>query len=110
MPLERVLAQRFEFLGELLADRHREGRSYAHVVQHALIVVQTEKQRPDRIVAALVPAKARHYAVRSARVLHLDQRAFSRLIREPRRLGAAPVEPRPLEAWEPVLRERALAR
>ena len=62
MVLHGVAPQRLELLCELLARRHGEGRGDAHVLQPALTVVQPQKQRADRVLAALVPAQAGDHA------------------------------------------------
>ena len=89
------------------ADRHRERRRHADVVQRAVVVVEAEQQRADQLAGAvLVPAEAGDDAVGGAHVLDLQHRALARLVRAARRLGDHAVEPGALEAVEPVGGER----
>src|SRR5262245_59229107 len=62
MVAHRILAQRLELLRELPAHRHGERRSDADVLQAAVVIVEAEQQRTDRILAALVPAETGHDA------------------------------------------------
>ena len=74
------------------------------------VVVEPEEQRADqRSRSVLVPAKARHDAVRSAHVLDLDHHALAGLIGRALVLGDHAVEARAFEAMEPLVGERALA-
>src|SRR6185369_4773276 len=75
---DRVLAERRELFHQLLAHRHRERRGYADVLQHAAVVIEAEQQRPDSVLAALVPAESRDHAIGGANVLDLEHRALPR--------------------------------
>src|SRR5207244_1631897 len=86
MLVERVLAQRRELVHELFAHRHRERRGHADVLQPAAAVVEAQEERPDRVLAGLVPTESRYHAFRGARVLDLDHRALAGLVDEPGRL------------------------
>src|SRR5207244_8996423 len=57
----------------------------------------------------LVPAEARHHAVRGTYVLDLDHHALGGLIGRRLMLGDHAVEPGAFEAMEPFLGHRALA-
>ena len=81
------------------------------MVQRALVVVETEQQRANhRAGAVLVPAKTGHHAIGRALVLHLDHRALAGAIGLVEPLGHHAVEPGSLEATEPVLGQRVIAR
>src|SRR5262245_20319239 len=70
-------------------------------MQHAMLVVQTKKQRPHCTIPGLVPAKTGDHAFRCARMLHLDHRALPGLIGKLRWLGNHAVEPGSFEALKP---------
>ena len=108
--LQRVLAQRLELPHELLAHGHRERRGHADVLQLAAVIVEAEEQRADRVLTCLVPAEASHDAVGGARVLDLDHRALTGLVRELGRLRDDAVQPRALELLEPFFRDVAVVR
>ena len=110
MVLERVLPQRRQLRGELLAHRHRERRRDADVMQRPLVVVQPEQQRADRILSALVPAKTGDDAVGRARVLDLDHRALAGLVGAVVRLRDHAVEAGAFEALQPLGGDLAIAR
>src|SRR5439155_10194359 len=110
MLLERLLAQRRELFCELLAHLHRERRRHADVLERPFIIVESEEQRPHRVLAALVPAKARNHTVGGAHMLDLEHRRLCGLIRCRRRFGDHTVEPGALEALEPVDRQVAVPR
>ena len=94
-----------------LAHRGGERRGDADVVERALVVVEPEQERADhRSGAVLVPAKAGDDAVGRARVLDLDHRALAGRYGDVEALRHDAVEPGALEAAEPVLGERAIAR
>src|SRR5690606_7065602 len=90
--------------------RHRERRRHADVLEDALLVVEAEQERADRIAARLVKAKARDDAIRRAHVLDLDHRALARLVVLVLALRDDAVESRAFEALEPTERRRAIAR
>ena len=94
MVLQRVLAQRRQFVSQLPAHRHREGRGDADVLQHAGVVVQAQQQRAHGILAVAVPAKARHHAIGGARVLDLEHRALAGLVGRVLGLGDHAVQAR----------------
>src|SRR3954468_22246307 len=103
MTLERILAVRLEKLHQLLPLGHREARADADVLEVALVVVETEKQRSDRgSFSVLVPAESGDDTIRFALVLHLEHRALVRLVEARELFGHHAVEPRALEALEPV--------
>ena len=80
------------------------------MVQRTSRIVEPEQQRADqRARTVLVPAKARHHAVRAARVLDLDHRSLAGLIRGALVLGDDAVEPGAFEPNEPFLGEAPLA-
>src|SRR5262249_59908164 len=96
---------------ELLADRVRERGGHADVVQHTIVVIEAEQERADhRPRPLLVPAEAGDHAVGGTLVLHLDHRALAGAIGRVEALGHDAIEPGALEATEPVLRHRAIAR
>src|SRR5678816_4726607 len=105
-----VLSQRSQLPDELSAHRHGEGRRDADVLQDALLVIQTEEQRANRIPAGSVPAKARYDAVRRAHVLDLDQCAFARLVEKLGGLGDHTVQTGAFETLQPRGRLRPVAR
>ena len=72
------------------------------MLKHSVVVVQAQQERSQRPLAALVPAESRHYAVGAAHVLDLEHRALARLIRCACRLGDNTIQPRTLEALQPV--------
>src|SRR5207249_7729757 len=110
MRRERVLAQWRQLPRKTAAGLHRERRGHAHVVQRSGIVVEPQQQRPDQSSrTVLVPAEARHHAVRGTHVLDLDHYALAGLIGRALGLGDHPVESRAFEAMEPFLGHRALA-
>src|SRR4029078_3758278 len=77
---DRVLAEGREKRHELLALRRRKARAHADVLEVSRIIIETEEQRADRrLVAVLVPAKAGDDAVAIALVLHLEHDALVRL-------------------------------
>ena len=80
------------------------------MLQHASIVIQAEQQRPDDVVSALVPTEAGNDAVRSASMLHLDQHALARLIRNLRRLRNHAIQAGALEVLEPLRGDTAISR
>ena len=76
-----------------------------------VVVVEAEQERADhRARPVLVPAEAGDDAVGRARVLDLDHRALAGAVRRVETLGHHAVETGALEAAEPVLGERAIAR
>src|SRR6476646_8620471 len=81
------------------------------MLQMTGVVVQAEEQRADRaLLTALVPAEAGHDAVALALVLDLEHDALVRLVGAVDRLGDDAVEPRALEALEPVASDADVAR
>src|SRR4029077_3319130 len=82
----------------------------ANMLQRAFFIIEPKQERADGVLAALVPAKSRHHTVAGADMLDLDHRALSRLIRSRRRLGDHAVQPRALEALQPVDGDLAVAR
>src|SRR5688500_20247730 len=105
MVLDRVLAQRRELVYQRLSRRHAEGCADPYVLQYAALVVEPEEERADRVLAALVPAEARHRALGGTRVLHLDHRALAGEVRARLGLRDDAVEPGALEARQPVERD-----
>src|SRR3989442_10412863 len=111
MALERVLSEGRQVGDELLSNRVGERRGDADVVQRAILVIEAEQERADhRAGAVLVPAEAGDHAVGGARVFDLDHRALAGAVGRVQTLRHDAVEPGPLEATEPVLREGAIAR
>ena len=87
-----------------------ERRGDADVVQLAAVVEQSEQQRTDhRIPAVLVPAESGDDAVGGARVLDLDHRPLARLVAAVVRLGHHAVQAGAFESRQPVDRGRAVA-
>ena len=69
----------------------------------AVIAVQPEQQRADRVVAGLVHAVARDHAVGGALMLDLEHHPLVRLIGPRQRFGDHAVEAGALELVEPPL-------
>ena len=93
-------------LGEQLPPLgHREGADDADGRERAVILVQPEQQRADRVGAGLVQPVAGDDAVGRALVLDLEHDALVRLVGDRQRLGDDAVEARALELVEPALRE-----
>ena len=81
------------------------------MVERPGVVVEPQDQRADpRPDLVLVPAEAGDRHVRGPGVLHLGPPPLSRLVGPVEALGDDPVEAGPLEAGEPVGRERAVLR
>src|SRR4051812_14463290 len=74
------------------------------MLQHAGVVIESEQQRTDGLVGALVPTEACDYALGCAGMLHLDHGPLAGLIDALRRLGNYAVEARALEVREPLAR------
>src|SRR5574338_144856 len=111
MVVEGVLAIRREKIHELLALGRRETGTDADVLEGAVVAVEAKQQRADRrAVAVLVPAEARHDTVAVTLVLHLEHDALVRLVGPAVRLGDHAIEPRALEALEPILGHHAVPR
>ncbi len=87
---------------------HREGADDADRGECAVVLVEPEQQRADRVVARLVHAVAGDDAVGGPLVLDLEHDALVRLIGDRQRLGDHPVEPGALELVEPALRGRQI--
>ena len=80
-------------------------------MQCAAMVVQSEQQRADEcVLAVLVPSKAGHDTVGRARVLHLDHGALARLVASVFGFGDHTVEAGPLETRQPLRRRPCVAR
>src|SRR5690606_4285328 len=77
---QRVLAQRRELVHERPPLSHLERRRDADVLQLALVIVEPKEQRAHRITRVLVPPEARHYTIRSTRVLDLDHCTLAGLV------------------------------
>ena len=104
MSLRRAFAQGLEDRRQLRPLRLGERRRHPQLVQAPVGVEEPQDHRADeRPRAVLVPAKARENAVHRAFVLHLDHRALARLVAVAPRLRDDAVEPRALEALEPLL-------
>ena len=81
------------------------------MVEREVVVVETEQEGADHRARALrVPSEAGDHAVGGAGVLHLDHRPLAGAIGRVEPLGHDAIEPGALEATEPVLGERAIAR
>ena len=80
------------------------------MVQHAVVVVNAEQQRAHGIARVLVPAKARHDAIRGAHVLDLDHRALARQVGQVERLDDHAIQSRAFELLEPVRGQPTLLR
>ena len=79
--IKGMLAPRGELSHELFSLSHRESRRHAHMVQPALVIVQSEQQRTHELIfSRLVPSKTGDDAVGSARVFDLDHRSLARLV------------------------------
>ncbi len=74
------------------------------MVQHSVVVVEAQEERADAL-AVLVGAEPRDDAVGRAQVLHLEHRALALAVGGVERLRDHTVEPRTLEATEPVARD-----
>ncbi len=110
MAVERVSAQRLQVGRQLPARGHRKRGRDADVVQPLPIVVQTQQERPHQLVPpVLVPPEPGDNTIRGARVLHLDHRALSRLVRTGLRLGDHAIEPGALEPRQPFDRDLAVS-
>ena len=72
--------QRLQLLEQLPAARHREGADDADRGQRAVVVVEPEHQRADRVRPALVHPVAGDDAVRGALVLDLEHDPLVRLV------------------------------
>ena len=66
----------------------------AHVVEHAVVVVEAEQQRTDAF-AVLVHPETRDDAVARALVLHLQHRALAGLVGSPSGFATTPSKPAP---------------
>ena len=96
--------QRLQLVEQLLAPRHRERADHADRGQRAVVVVQAEQQRTDRVRPALVHPVAGDHAVGGALVLDLEHHPLVRLVGAVERLGDDAVQPGALELGEPALR------
>ncbi len=106
-----ALAERGELAEELAPAGDVEAAADPHVVERAGLVVQAEQERAHHGARALlVPAEAGHRAVGGAGVLHLHHRPLAGLVPAVEPLGHHPVQPRSLEAAEPVRRHGGVAR
>ena len=88
---------------ELLAPRHRERADHADAGQRAVVVVEAEQQRADRVRPALVQPVAGDDAVGGALVLDLEHGPLVRLVGAVERLRDHAVETGALELVEPLL-------
>ena len=105
--VERAVAVGRELVDQLGSPRRGEAAGDPDVVQHAVVVVEAEQQRPDP-QAVLVRTGAGDHDVGGALVLHLQHRALALGVGAVERLGHDAVEPRALEALEPTRGESRL--
>jgi hypothetical protein len=100
---ERVLAIGSEKFHQLSPLHVGEAGANAYVLQRARVVEQTEQERADQIlVALLVPTKASHHAVTVAFVLYLQHHPLVGLVGAVARLRHHSVQAGAFEAREPI--------
>jgi hypothetical protein len=107
-PRPRVLVAGFDAIrGQLVDELEAAGvgerRRHADVVQHPLVVVEAEQERPD-LAPVLVPPEATDSAVGGALVLHLGPAPLAFGVGAGEVFRDDAVEAGALEAREPVAR------
>src|ERR1700712_4258428 len=100
---QRILAVRRKVFSQFKPLLLRETRADPHMLQRAPGVEKAEQQRPHhRFFALLMPPETGDYTIAVALMFHLQHDALIRFVSAGALLGHDAVEPRALEAMEPV--------